>query len=133
MPRLGWQGEGQRGEVSLIGCLAVKARVGPPTVVKSEVLANRSASLADAVVASQIHLLVFDAAPQPLDDDVVSPRTLAVHADCDAVLDQQAGERGARKLRALVRVEYLRLAVLRQRLLQCLDAECRLHGDRHAP
>ena len=28
--------------------------MGPPTVVKSEVLADRSASLADAVVASQI-------------------------------------------------------------------------------
>src|SRR6476619_4919722 len=63
----------QRGEVSLIGCLAVKARVGPPTVVKSEVLADRSAGLADAAVAPQIHLLVFDAAPQPLDEDVVAP------------------------------------------------------------
>jgi hypothetical protein len=34
LPRLGCQAECQRGEVSLIGCLAVKARVGPPTVVQ---------------------------------------------------------------------------------------------------
>src|SRR4029077_10716609 len=133
MPRLGWQGEGQRGEVSLIGCLAVKARVGPPTVVKSEVLTDRSASLADAVVAPQIHLLVFDAAPQPLDEDVVPPGALAVHADGDPVLDQHASECRAGELAALVGVEDLWLAVAGESVLQRLDAECRLHRDRYAP
>ena len=44
--------------------------------------------------------MVFDAAPQPLDEGVVSPRISAVHADRDAVLDQQASERGADELRA---------------------------------
>ena len=39
--------------------------------------------------------MVSDAAPQPLDERVVSPRISAVHADRDAVLDEQAGDRGA--------------------------------------
>ena len=87
-------------------------------VVEVEIATNRFAGVGHAVVGAEIHLLVFDAAPQPLDEDVVSPRTFAVHADRDAVLDQQAGERGARELRALVGVEDLRLAVLGQRLLR---------------
>src|SRR5262249_55060684 len=64
---LGCQAEGQRGEVGLIGCGAVKARMWAPAVVEVEVTADRSARFAHAVVGSQIDLLVFDAAPQPLD------------------------------------------------------------------
>ena len=45
----------------------------PAAIIKVEVSADRCAGLADAVVGSQIHLLVFDAAPQPLDEDVVPP------------------------------------------------------------
>ena len=37
-----------------------------PAVVEVEIAADRSASFADAVVGSQIHLLVFDAAPEPV-------------------------------------------------------------------
>jgi hypothetical protein len=70
-------------------------------IVEIQVAPDRGSRLADTVVGPQVDLLVFDAAPQPLDEDVVSPRTFAVHADRDAVLDQQAGERGARELRAL--------------------------------
>ena len=118
------------GEVNLIGRAPVKARVGSAAVVEVEIAANRCAGLGYAVVGFEIHLLIFDAAPQPLDENVVAPRAFAVHADRDAIFDQQAGERSASELRTLVGVEDLRLAVLRQRLLQRLDAECRLHRDR---
>src|SRR5262249_48662853 len=84
-------------------------------------------------IGSKIYLLVFDAAPEPLEEDVVPPGALAVHADGDAVVGEHAGEGRTGELRALIRVEDLRLAVLRQRLLQCLDAERRFHRDRHAP
>ena len=50
----------------------------PPAVIKVEVSADRSAGLADAVVGSQINLLVFDAAPQPLDEDIVPPGALDI-------------------------------------------------------
>ena len=72
-----------------IWCHAVKARVWPPAVIKVEVSADRSAGFTDAVVGSQINLLIFDAAPQPLDEGIVSPGTLAIHADGDGVFDQR--------------------------------------------
>ena len=79
---------------------------------RSEIAADRSAGLGHAVVGSEIHLLVFDAAPQSLNEDVVVPRALPVHADRDAILDQHANERHARELRALAYVEDFWLAVL---------------------
>ena len=69
------------------------ARVRSAPIVEVEIAANRCAGLGHAVVGPEIHLLVFHAAPQPLDEDIVSPRTFAVHADRDAVLDQQVGEK----------------------------------------
>src|ERR1017187_1141831 len=88
----------------------------PAVIIEVEIAADRRAGLGHSVVGSEIHLLVFDAAPQPLNEDVVAPRALSVHADRDAILDQHAGERDARELRALVCVEDLWLAVLRQSL-----------------
>ena len=69
---------------------------------KSQVAANRSAGVADAVVGPQIHLLVFDAAPKPLDEHIVPPSALAIHADGDPVFDQHASERRTGELAALI-------------------------------
>src|SRR5882672_11902194 len=104
-----------------------------PTVVEVEVAADRSAGLADAVIGPQIHLLVFDAAPQPLDENVVPPSALAVHADRNAVVGEHTSECLAGELRALVGIEDVRLAMTSQGVLQRLDAERRLHRDRYAP
>src|SRR5262249_58554399 len=124
------QAEWQRGKVGLIGCGAVKALMWSAAVVKVQVTADRSPGLADAVVGSQIHLLVFDAAPQPFDEDIVAPSPLAVHADGDVVVGEHAGECRAGELAALIRVEDFRLAVASESVLQRLDAEPRLTGNR---
>src|SRR5438132_7845891 len=105
----------------------------PPAVIKVEVAADRSAGVADAFVGPQIHLLVFDAAPQPLDEDVVPPSPFAVHADGDRVFDQHASECRAGELAALIRVEDVGLAVMSESVLKRLDAESRLDRDRWAP
>src|SRR5215217_8804526 len=76
---------------------------------------------------------LVDIAAEPLDEDVVSPGALAVHADGDTSFEQHAGEVVAGELRALIGVEDLGLAMPGERLLQSLDAEGRLHGDRHPP
>jgi hypothetical protein len=81
----------------------------------------------------QIDLLVLHRPPQPLDEHVVPPGALAVHADLDLVFGEHASEGGACKLRALVGVDDLRLAVPRQRLFERLDAEVGLHRDGHPP
>ena len=60
----------------MIGCRAVKARMRTPAIVEVEISADRCEGLADGVVGPQIDLLVFDTAPQPLDEDVVPPGAL---------------------------------------------------------
>src|SRR5271169_459577 len=104
-----------------------------PAVVEAQVTADRGAGLADAVVGPQIDLLVLDAAPQALDEYVVAPSSLAIHADRDTVVGEHAGESRAGELRALVGVEDVRFAVTGQGVLQRFDAECRFHRDRYAP
>ena len=121
---------GQRREVGVIWCYAVKARVWTSAIIKVQVAADRSAGVADAFVGPQIHLLVFNAAPKPLDEHIVPPSAPAVHADGDLAFDQHASERHAGELAALIRVEDLRLAMAGESVLQRLDAECRLHRDR---
>src|SRR5713101_972156 len=104
--------------------------MGSPAVVEVQVAPDRSAGIGRTVVGPQIHLLVLDAAPQPLDEDVVPPSALA---DRNAVVGEHAGVGRARELRTLIGVEDLRLAVASQSILQRLDAERRLHRDRYAP
>ena len=92
--------------------------MGPAPVVEGEIPSDRGMCRADGVVGSQVDLLVLDRPPQPLDEDVVAPRALAVHADGDPGLQQDAGEGVAGELRPLVSVEDLRPAMLGERLLQ---------------
>src|SRR5450631_4621591 len=103
------------------------------TIVEVEVAPDRCTRLGRGVVGSEIHLLVFDAAPQSLDEDVVPPGALAVHAVGDPVFDQHAGECRAGELAALIGVADLRIAVASESVLERLDAERRLHRDRYAP
>src|ERR1700731_1746965 len=100
-----------------MGCNAAKARMWSLAVVEAQVVADRGARLADAVVGPQVDLLVLDAAPQTLDEHVVAPSSLAVHADRNAVVGEGAGECRAGELRALVRVEDVRLCVSQMRLV----------------
>ena len=53
---------------------------------KGQIAANRGARLAHAIVGFQVDLLVFDASPQSLDEHVVAPGALAVHARIETPL-----------------------------------------------
>src|SRR5665213_4542319 len=52
-----------------------------------------------------IHFLIFQTAPQPLDENVVQKSSFAVHADPHALARKLVHERGAGKLHALIGVE----------------------------
>lgn len=75
LPGLGRQANWQQVEASLIRGAAVEARVGTPAIVKVEVSADRGAGIGHGVVGAKIDLLVFDAAPEPLDEHIVVPGT----------------------------------------------------------
>ena len=88
--------------------------MGPPPIVEGQITADQDASVADTVIGSEIDLLVFDRAPQPLDKDIVAPGASAVHADSNAGLGQHFGEGKARELRSLVGIEDFGTALLQR-------------------
>src|SRR5439155_24660252 len=61
-------------------------------VVEAEPGANTSLGIGNRRIGVEVHLLVFEASPQSLHEDVVHAAALAVHADRDAVALQRAGE-----------------------------------------
>ena len=89
-------------------------------IVESEVAGQLLPGLGDALIGMQVDMLVFHALPQPLDEHVVDPAPLAVHADLDPVGFEDPGEVVTCELAALIGVEDLRRAVLGNRLFQCL-------------
>jgi hypothetical protein len=78
-----------------------------------------SATKNATLIGFQVHFLVLHTAPQPLDEDIVDPAALAVHADLDAMRFEGAGELFADELAALIGVEDLGCAVVLNRLLLC--------------
>lgn len=56
-----------------------------------------------------INLFIFDDAAEPLDEDVFYLLTASIQADGDFMLFENSGKRIACELRALARVESLRL------------------------
>ena len=69
-------------------------------VVKVQPAANAGLGFGHCRIGLEVNLLVFETAPQPLDEDVVHAPALAVHADHDPVPFQGAGEIVARELAA---------------------------------
>ena len=104
-------------------------------IIEVEVFSKRGTSLGQGFVGLEIHLLVFDRAPQPLDEHVVAPAALAIHADVDRVglQDVREGIRG--RLRPLlgVGVEDLRGSVALQGLLRGFDTRVGLQGRGKTP
>ena len=85
-------------EVYLVGRLGPQARMRALAVVELEVAADFGSRFGDRLVGVQIDMLVFERAPQPLDEDIVGPATLAIHADLDAFFFEPSGEGFAAEL-----------------------------------
>ena len=116
LPGSGCRDLRKRGEVGLIRCLPVKARMRSAGVVKAEVPGERTPRLGDCVVGPQVYFFIFDGSPESLHEHIVAPCAPAVHADGDGVAGQQAGECGTGELATLISVEDLRFAMTGQRL-----------------
>src|SRR5262249_9579273 len=92
-------------------------------VVEVEPSADAGPGLGHRRIGIEVDLLVFEAAPQPLDKDVVHAAALAVHADRDRMVLQRAGEILAGELAPLVGIEDLGPAVARKRFLERFDTK----------
>src|SRR5947209_9142801 len=97
--------------VNLLRCPITEALVLALRIVKVQPGANTGLGFGHTRISMEVDLLVFEAAPQSLDKDVVHASALAVHADHDPVPFQGAGEVVAGELAALVGIEDLRPAI----------------------
>lgn len=70
-----------------------------------DVATDGGACLGDRGVGVKVHLLVIRRAPEALNEHVVAPVALPVHADGDLLAQEDGSERGARELRALIAIE----------------------------
>jgi hypothetical protein len=61
-------------------------------VVEPDVAPDVVLGLRSIVVGPQVDFFVLDRSPEPLDEDVVAPGALAVHADVDAVTFEEVDE-----------------------------------------
>ena len=95
--------------------------------------ANADPRLAAGLKGMQVDALVFERAPQPLNEDVVHPAALAVHRDPDTSIFQHIGEGDAGELAALVGVEDLRRPVTRKCLFQGRHTKVRIKRVRQPP
>ena len=82
-------------------------RKAAPGVVEVEVPGKPGPKRCRRLVRSQVDVLIFHASPQSLNEDIVDPPPLAVHADRHPVRLEYVGERLGGELCALVGVEYL--------------------------
>ncbi len=71
----------------------------------------------------EIHLLIFEAPPQPLDEDVVPPPPDPIHADLNSMSLQKPGEFLAGELATLIGVKDLGSPIPSDGLLHRLQAE----------
>src|SRR5450759_1474642 len=99
-------------------------------VVEIEVAGQGLSGNRNGVVAMQVNFLILDALPQPFDEDVIAPAALAIHADLDAMLFEEADESGTGELAALVRIHNLRRTVFQDRFFQRIDTGIGCQAER---
>lgn len=119
--------------IHLIWDTSVKSLMFSPPVIEVHPPLNASAGLGHGVVGVKIGFLIFETAPQALNEDVIHLAPLSIHADLYAMLLECSGEYFAGELTALVSIENVGWAILRQRLVESLDAERRVEGVGQPP
>ena len=114
--------------VHLIRCLVIKALMESSLVVVPEVPVERLFQVVSVLEGGEVDALVFDAAPEPLHEDVVMVAALAVHADPDVMFFENACKGLTGELDALVGIENVRRSMALKSLFQGIDTEIGVHG-----
>lgn len=89
----------------------------PLAVIESEVTLQSLLEFLHGLIILEIDILILEAPPEPLYEDIVERSIAPVHADSDTVFFKDADEGFRCKLTALVSVEYSRGAPYRYRFL----------------
>ena len=102
-------------------------------IVKDEVIADAPPRVRGRAVFMQVHLFVFEAASEPLDENVIEEPAAAVHADGELMVAQKAEPGGTAKLHPLIGVADLGRRVLIQRPPKGAHAEVALQAVTRVP
>lgn len=74
------------------GCPISEVLVGSLVIVKLEVISQTYLQSRNCSIFVDIDVLILDAAPEPLDEDVIEGATPTIYADLDLVALQLAGK-----------------------------------------
>mgnify|MGYP006902067915 CR=1 FL=1 len=103
-------------------------------VIIFEIFLQSPVTLQSVFGREQVDVLVLDAAPEALDENIVQGPSLTVHAEPYGLfLCHVFGKPDGGELAPMVGVEHLRCAMLSDRRAQGLFAPFRCHGVRQRP
>ena len=102
--------------------------MGADLIVKRDIAAQIAPDMGNVIIGMQIHFLILDAAPEPLNEHIVTPASLTIHADPDTMLPEQSGKCLTGKLAALVGIENLRTTIFSYCILDRCQTEVRCQG-----
>jgi len=105
----------------------------PDLIIEVDVPVEPLLRVTNRLVRVGIDLLILEAPPEAFHKYVISPTAAAIHTDLDALVLQQPRELQTGKLTALIRVEDLWVAILRDRLPHRVEAEVRGQRIREPP
>src|SRR3954462_352685 len=105
----------------------------PPSIVVADPSPQPGLQRRAGLECMEVYTLVFQTAPQPLNEDIIHPSSPPVHRNAHTRLPQNASKPWRGELAALVGVEDLRAADPPQSPRQRLNAEVRVHRIRDPP
>ncbi len=97
----------------------------PDLIIELDVTVEPLLRVTNRLVRVEIDLLILEAPPEAFHIYVIPPTAAGIHTDLDALVIQQTRELQTGKLTALIGVEDLRMAILRDRLPHRVEAEVR--------
>ena len=109
--------------VNLVWGESAEILMGTAVVVVAEVGFESGTKLSTVFVAAEVDVLVFDAAPEALDENVVEGAAATVHAGAHTVVNQSILKLRACELRTLIGIENFRRTEPGERDVQRIRAE----------
>jgi hypothetical protein len=101
----------------------IETLVQPPCVIPIKKLCEHLSRVSDCLICLQVYLVIFDDLLEMLNEDIVSPATLSVHAYFDAAFGKDICKLQGCKLAPPVGVLYIRCSIVPQCLFKSLYAE----------
>ena len=118
-------------KIDLVRRLPPKSRMWPPTVVKLEIAREASACGRYGVIGLQVNFFIFHRSPERFDEDIITPRASAIHAEANALCSDTLRKEVTDTLTALIRIQDVGRAITGDGLLHCPTAKPSIVIDRH--